>query len=122
MIKLIKRSMVTQSYLDGGLKMVNLNNFIVSLKLSWIQRIVQGGQSWMSTFKAVFGNIIHAFLDFRNLFAKQLLDKCPNVFWKDVFESWLTVMNTHFNYNTLLFCIILKSKLTKNAFFLRRLV
>ena len=96
----VKRSLVTQSYLDGGLKMVNLNNFIISLKCSWIQRIVQGGQSWMSTFKAVFGNITHGFLDFGNLFVKQLLDKCSNVFWKDVFESWFTVMNMQFDYNT----------------------
>ena len=40
------------------------------------------------------------FFYFGNLFVKQLLDKCSNVFWKDVFESWHTVMNMHFDYNT----------------------
>ena len=54
------------------------------------------GQSWMSTFKAVLGNIIHVhgLLDFGNLFVKQLLDKCSNVFWKDVhvYESSLIVL------------------------------
>ena len=37
---------------------------------SWIQRIVQGEQSWMGTLSAVFGNMIHGFLDFGNLFVK----------------------------------------------------
>ena len=36
------------------MKMVNLNNFMMSLKCSWTQRVVEGGQSWISTFKAVF--------------------------------------------------------------------
>ena len=55
------------------------------------------GQSWMSTFKAVLGNIIHVLglLDFGNLFVKQLLDECSNVFWKDVLESWLIVLIEH---------------------------
>ena len=34
--------------------MVNLNNFMMSLKCSWTQRVVEGGQSCISTFKAVF--------------------------------------------------------------------
>ena len=53
-----------------------------------------------STFKAVFGNIIHVFLDFGNLFVKALLDTFSNVFWKDLFEFLFTVMKMQFNYNT----------------------
>ena len=44
--------------------------------------------------------MIHVFLDFGNLFVKQLLNKFSNVFWKDVFEFWFTVMKMQFNYNT----------------------
>ena len=54
----------------------------------------------MSTFKAVFGNIIHGFFYFGNLFVKQLLDKFSNVFWKDLFEFWFTVRKMQFDYNT----------------------
>ena len=58
------------------------------------------GQSMMSTFKAaIFENTIY-FLDFGNLFVKQLLDKVSNVLWKDIFESWLIVIDMRFDYNT----------------------
>ena len=58
------------------------------------------GQSMMSAIKAaIFGNTIY-FLDFGNLFVKQLLDKCSNVLWKDVFESWLIVIDMRFDYIT----------------------
>ena len=58
------------------------------------------GQSMMSTIKAaIFENTIY-FLDFGNLFVKRLLDKCSNVLWKDVFESWLIVIDMRFDYIT----------------------
>ena len=58
------------------------------------------GQSMMSAIKAaIFGNTFY-FLDFGNLFVKQLLDKCSNVLWKDVFESWLIVIDMRFDYIT----------------------
>ena len=53
------------------------------------------GQSWMSTFKAVLGNIIHVHVHGLLDFGKQLLDKCSNVFWKDVLDSWLIVLIEH---------------------------
>ena len=38
----IKRSLVTQYYLSGGLKMINiLDHFITALKSSWIKRLTQ---------------------------------------------------------------------------------
>ena len=46
--------MIKKEYLYGEMKMVNLNNFMMSLKCSWTQRVVEGGQSCISTFKAVF--------------------------------------------------------------------
>ena len=49
----------------------------------------------MSTFRAVTW-----FFGFWEPFVKQLLDKCSNVLWKDVFESWLIVMNMQIDYNT----------------------
>jgi hypothetical protein len=33
----VKRSLTTQDYLSGGIKMVDINNFITSLKCSWIK-------------------------------------------------------------------------------------
>ena len=37
----IKRSLVTQDYLSGGLKMINIDHFITALKSSWIKRLTK---------------------------------------------------------------------------------
>lgn len=77
--------------------MLNLNNFIISLKCSWIKRVLRGwvGVSWVRFFKAVFGDIVAACLQFGDCFIIKLVDKCNNIFWKDVFDAWLNVMNKH---------------------------
>lgn len=93
----VKRSIVTQNFCTGGLKMLNFKNFIISLKCSWIKRVVQGGQSWMSIFKAIFGDIGVGFLEFGDNFIKKLIEQCNNIFWRDVFDAWLNVMNVHSN-------------------------
>lgn len=75
----VKRSIVTQNFCTGGLKMLNFKNFIISLKCSWIKRVVQGGQSWMSIFKAIFGDIGVGFLEFGDNFIKKLIEQCNNI-------------------------------------------
>jgi hypothetical protein len=42
----IKCTIVTQPHLHGGLNMLNLRNFILSLKCSWIQRAIKSNHSW----------------------------------------------------------------------------
>ena len=37
----IKRIFITQDYKDAGLRMVDLDKYIISLKLSWINRIIK---------------------------------------------------------------------------------
>ena len=36
------RAVVIQEYRKGGLKMLDINKFIMSLKCSWIKRIIVG--------------------------------------------------------------------------------
>lgn len=36
----IKRKQITQEYSNGGLKMIEINNYIRSLKSSWIKRLI----------------------------------------------------------------------------------
>ena len=38
----IKRAVVIQEYRKGGLKMLDINKFIMSLKCSWIKRLIVG--------------------------------------------------------------------------------
>jgi hypothetical protein len=48
----VKRSVITQDYLSGGIKMVDLNNFITSLKYAWIKRLTKSNshKPWMNIF------------------------------------------------------------------------
>ncbi len=53
--------------------------------------MVQGGQSWMSIFKAIFGDIRVCFLEFGDNFIKKLIEQCNNIFWRDAFDALLNV-------------------------------
>lgn len=51
----IKRAVVIQEYRIGGLKMLDINKFIMSLKCSWIKRLIVGHSSWTSILKDING-------------------------------------------------------------------
>lgn len=88
----VKRTIVTQHHLQGGLNMLNLRNFILSLKCSWIQRLIKGNHSWLSILKNNYGqDVIDKRLNTGNDYVKKMLKCTSNVFWKDVLESWLFV-------------------------------
>ena len=69
--------------------MTNIENHIIALKCSWIKRIFTGGQVWLELFKCVFDeNSITGLFDFGDEHIQCLIDRCNNVFWKDVLTSW----------------------------------
>ena len=37
----VKKKVVTQEYIDGGLKMVEIENFDASMKISWVKKMLQ---------------------------------------------------------------------------------
>ena len=86
----IKRDIVIKEYINGGLKMINLVAFIKSLKLSWIRRLYTGEGKWK--------NIIECEIDTFKLtscgptYIKFCKDRTNNLFWKDVFDAWLTLI------------------------------
>jgi hypothetical protein len=42
----IKRLVLTKSYEEGGLKMVNITNYIKGLKLTWLRRYINYNGNW----------------------------------------------------------------------------
>ena len=84
---------MTQEYEKGGLKMIDLDNFILSLKCTWLKRVLTGGQSWIHIFKANFGNNIEQVLyDFGDDYFTQLINISSNKFWKDTFLAWQNIL------------------------------
>ena len=77
----------------GGLKMIDLDNFILSLKCTWLKRVLTGGQLWIHIFKANFGNNIEQVLyDFGDDYFTQLINISSNKFWKDTFLAWQNIL------------------------------
>ena len=54
----IKRKTLTNSYLEGGLKMTDLTNFVAALKITWVRRLyTDSGSNWNTLAKHYLGSI-----------------------------------------------------------------
>ena len=84
----IKRSIITQNKCNGGLKMPNVQDFIISLKSTWIKRLVLSPDSpWAKLFQISYGSIENLY-NFGSYWGTVVNDKIPNKFWKEVFDAW----------------------------------
>ena len=83
----IKRNIIIQPICRGGLKMIDLENFISSLKITWIRRLIMQNCKCTYILNNAFPYVIDyfkfgsAFIDIKRKFMF-------NVFWKDVFDSY----------------------------------
>ena len=84
----IKRANITQTYVQGGLKMINLENFVKAMKCTWIRRLITGDcKQWITLFQTQCCPIKNIY----NLGPQgviSLVSKSKNTFWSEVFESW----------------------------------
>lgn len=65
----VKRYLITQNYLSGGMKMVDVRSFITSLKCTWIKRLTCSHKPWMDIFYALNGDyILQKLYDFGDSF------------------------------------------------------
>ena len=81
-----------QDYQDAGLRMVNLDNFIHALKLSWIYRLFRGQQcAFIPVFEQCISPI-DMLLKFGSDWPKILIKRTGNVFWNDVFLLLYKIM------------------------------
>ena len=88
----IKREILMQEYDRGGLKMINLKNYICALKSTWIRRLLANDSKYVSVFESKYTKIkdlINRGLEF----TKGLIINKNNIFWNDVLESWIHICN-----------------------------
>lgn len=80
----LKRKQVVQDYINGGLKMLGINNYNLGLKSSWIKRILYSQET---KWKVLLGKIVSiekilkTGSDYINVVKKEI----KNPFWKDTF-------------------------------------
>ena len=82
----IARKYIIRDYDEGGLKMINIEVFIKSLKITWLRRFYQSDSSWATLLKSSLPSTFSAYPIFGSLFLKSL-NLHLNPFWKNVFEA-----------------------------------
>ena len=86
----IEREAMCSSYTGGGLKMVNINEFIKSLKACWIQRIICDSESqWLKLFHQMYGNEKKFHIE--SMCFNNINGKMTNGFCIEVMKSWQTL-------------------------------
>ena len=89
----IKRNVLNGGYDNGGLKMLDLTNFIPALKCVWLRRILKSCTDWAHLFETNYGSEFTKNLaDFGDYFLQSNYKENPKPFWSDVFESWQRVI------------------------------
>ena len=83
----VKKKIVTQEYIDGGLKMVEIENFDASMKISWVKKMLQitDPRKWLKVLGETID--IDIIIKFGPNYALLQTKTSTNQFWKDVFES-----------------------------------
>ena len=91
----IKRKCITQNYKEGGLKMIDIRNFIKSLKITWVRRLFNTPDNlWVKLFNGLYFNP-------ENLITKgsnwiQLYNiNINNKFWYEVFDAYRELLLTY---------------------------
>ena len=86
----IKRTTLTSNFLDGGLKMTNIYNFVAALKISWIRRfynVHSNGTSWATLARLIIGPS-EKLLTLGSNYSAKIARETKNKFWCETLNSW----------------------------------
>ena len=89
----VKRKIITQNYENGGLKMIRLDTFIFSMKLTWIKRLLTKTSKYVELFESTVSSM-HKLINRGNHFIKSIQNSIENNFWRDVLEAWLLLVKS----------------------------
>ena len=80
----VKRELLMQNYETGGLKMINLRNYIYILKSTWIRRLIINDSKYKTIFETKYSKVedlISRGLDFAR-FLKTKVISSGIIYWK----------------------------------------
>ena len=86
----VKRTVITQEYKAGGLKMVDFKHFSLSLKATWFRRLIHMDNKFSKLVEFTCPYIKNIYR-YGTDFIKIHIRKNINPFWKDALRSYLTV-------------------------------
>ena len=95
----ISRNQMSQSYSDGGVRMIDINIHCQSLKISWIKKLVNG--SIDSNILCLLQSFLPGLQDLKlymgNSYFRKLASKTENPFWKETFMAYSTLLSIHYD-------------------------
>ena len=84
----VKRTILTKQCCDGGLNMIELNNFDCALKITWIRRIYSSCHTpWLKVAEHYLGSI-KKLLMLGSSYASYLSKQTNNNFWAQTLNYW----------------------------------
>ena len=84
----IKRRTARNKLENGGIDMIDIENFDKALKLTWIRRFLKYDTKWKSVITEIYPNL-NEISCFGDNFLKILLRNISNPFWKNVISYYL---------------------------------
>ena len=88
----VKRSQICKSYNAGGLKMIDLEPFIKTLKITWILRLyLDSNAPWVHITLSNLGQK-EKILFLGSQWSQKVAGKMKNLFWKDVILAWSSIL------------------------------
>ena len=85
----VKIIQIVKSYTSGGLKMIDIDNLISSLKITWFRRLLNtDNKPWAKLLVSSINGFSKIF-DMGPLL-KLLINKAKNPFWRTALESYVT--------------------------------
>ena len=93
----INRKTLELDHTTGGMKMINLKNSIISLKATWMRRLVtnieQDKSMWIELFELTHNTDCAKLVNFGTYYPVILKRRSQNTFWRNVFDAWIKVSN-----------------------------
>ena len=90
----IKRTKLVQPYSEGGLKMVHVDSFINSMKLTWLRRINAASSDWVTLSMQTLPEC-ELLLTYGSMKLNKLREKTTNRFYKDMLDSLVRFDKAH---------------------------
>jgi len=83
----IKKSVVCKSLEEGGFNMLNVHDFLTSMKCTWMRKLFSRA-SWVRTFVLNMYPQMEFLENYGSEFLNVLMSKMNNPFWKDVLKHY----------------------------------
>ena len=89
----IKHATLILDYHEGGIKMVDLQSFTKSVRLTWVKRLMTTNGQWQNLAKVILHGFSKHFFLLDNQSIKSLRKEIENPFWAQILSDWISLKN-----------------------------